>query len=130
MTAFLTGSRVYGTPTNKSDTDLCVFVTPAALEVLRKLAGLAGLGRGAGAVAKSADGGSLSNRDLAEDPGDSLYFDGLNLICHTNPHAFAAWKATTVMLEARKPVTRDEACREIKAAVKQALELAQKAGAA
>lgn len=128
--AFLTGSRAYGVPSENSDVDLCVLVDEPTLAVLR------GLAVRKEEVAKNGPDGrprSLSSRDRAEDPGDSLYFggaSGLNLICHTNPHAFAAWRAATLTLAARRPVTREEAIREIKAQVKASIGLAKQAGSA
>ncbi len=88
--SFLTGSRVYGTPKEDSDLDLCVFVTQAALEELRKMADKVGNSR-----------------------GDSLMFGKLNLLCFTKQSEFEAWHNATVELCCIAPVSRDRAIEEI-----------------
>jgi hypothetical protein len=95
MSAFATGSRVYGTPTEASDVDLCVVLSEADLALLRELC----------------DGDPGSG-------GDSLRFGKLNLICFTLEESAEPWRVATERLAARKPVTRDEAVKEIKAEAK------------
>lgn len=95
MNAFLTGSRVYGTPHADSDVDLCVVLSEENLNLLRELC----------------DGDPGSG-------GDSLRFGKLNLICFTVAECAEPWRVATERLIVRKPVTRDEAVKEIKAEVK------------
>lgn len=85
MNAFVTGSRVYGTPTPESDIDLCVCLTVSEMNALA----------------------SCSDKDPGSMP-DSLCFGKLNLLI-LEPWKFAAWKRGTDALIARKPVTREEA---------------------
>lgn len=96
MTAFLTGSRAYGTPRPDSDVDLCVLLSHDELEALALQA-------------------PQSNGEPASgDENDaSLRFGRLNIIAMTDPSRFEAWKEATAELVARKPVTRDEAIRLI-----------------
>lgn len=91
MNAFLTGSQVYGTPTAQSDVDLAVRVSDSDCELLATLAD--------------------------QEPGSggmSIRFGNLNLIC-LGERSFEAWREATEELIARKPVTRDEAVKVIKA---------------
>jgi predicted nucleotidyltransferase len=84
MKALLTGSRVYGTPTEESDIDMVVLVTDEELVRLAMLA----------------------------DEGDKgLKFGRLNLITVTTEKAFAVWEEGTKWLESKKPVTREQAVR-------------------
>jgi hypothetical protein len=88
MNAFLFGSHAYGTPTEKSDVDLCV---PISLDdLLRFKAALARYGITA--------------------QGPSIKIGPLNLICITSDKTCEAWHKVTKELEARRPVTREEAC--------------------
>ncbi len=88
---FLTGSRAYGIPVPRSDTDIVILVDekPAA--------------------------------KAASDPHDpgygglSLHFGALNLILETSPAKFAAWKQGTAELCAKAPVTREVAVEHFKA---------------
>lgn len=91
--AFVTGSRVYGTPREDSDVDLCVVISSEDLAVLTELA----------------DGDGASSA--------SIRFGKLNLIALT-PANYEAWLESTETLKLRKPVTRDEAVTVIKAAMK------------
>lgn len=85
MNAFLTGSQVYGTPTERSDVDLCVQMSWADMNLLTRFA--------------DSISGSLP---------DSQKFGKLNLLI-LEDWKWRAWKRGTEELVARKPVTREEA---------------------
>lgn len=124
MNAFSTGSRTYGTPRPDSDVDLCVLVSPETLAILRQGADRS-LRQEREILHQERVGpnGTLSGRESEEeDPGDSLYFGKLNLICHTNPVVHEAWFQATLLLKAQAPVSRAYACQTIKAMVHDALE--------
>lgn len=89
--AFVTGSRVYGTPRPDSDIDLCVTgISELDYHLLRE------------------------NADDHKGSGDgSLVFGRLNLIL-LDAAEFEVWREATNELAARKPVTREEAVREFK----------------
>lgn len=91
-TAFLTGSRAYGTPREDSDVDLCLTVSERDFTILNDLADR---------------GQRTSGR-----PGcvGGLRYGRLNLICVTTPD-LENWRRGTRALEARQPVTREEAIR-------------------
>ena len=82
-TPFITGSRVYGTPTSKSDIDL---VLPPMDPRLRQLL--------------------IENSDNSELP---IKYGKLNLIICTLPEQYELWKQGTKELIAKSPVTRQEA---------------------
>lgn len=91
MTAFITGSRAYGTPREDSDIDLVISVSPADSEILWR---------------------------LTEETTGSVRFGRLNLIIceqedpEKTPIKFFTWRRVTDALKALsliKPVTRDEA---------------------
>ncbi len=88
MVPFLTGSHAYGTPTPESDIDVACILSAEDFAFLRD-------------KAEKADGSN----------GDSLMFGKLNLIVLNGEKQYAAWKAGTDELKARKPVTREEAIR-------------------
>lgn len=104
--AFITGSRAYGKPKKSSDVDLVVLVTPEHLEVLAKMA-------------DSDDEDRKKNQDSDSGPqweggkSKSLRFGRMNLLCLTDPIAYAVWlKGTEVMVEAYNKtgaVDRDQA---------------------
>lgn len=89
--AFVTGSQVYGTPTEQSDIDLCVTLCTSDANLLRKLA-------------DACDGST----------GDSLRFGKLNLLI-LGLTEFAAWDQATTELCTMKPVTREKAVEVIEA---------------
>jgi predicted nucleotidyltransferase len=90
VSAFLTGSHAYGTPTEASDVDLVVPCTPALAALLAKLL----IGEGA-----PTDYGS----------GIRQFKVGkLNLILLSSLE-FEAWRDATVRLVAMAPVSREEA---------------------
>lgn len=82
---FLTGSRVYGTPTEKSDIDLVVLVDKETADFL------------------------WANTDPNS---QSVRYGNLNLIVFTNEYVFLEWLKVTEILIGKKPVTRDEAIAE------------------
>lgn len=88
-TSFLTGSRVYGTPTDESDIDLVVRMNDGDIEDLKMLCG----------------------EDLHEYGGEhcSLHFGTLNLIICADDMRFESWRKGTEELIRRAPVTREEA---------------------
>jgi predicted nucleotidyltransferase len=90
-TAFLTGSRAYGTPQANSDTDICLLMSFADIDAL------------ASQAPHSDEDGSGDGSDV------SLRFGKLNLICMSDPAKFEAWREATAELAARRPVTRQEA---------------------
>lgn len=93
MNAFLSGSRVYGVPREDilkpSDLDLLVL---ASVQDIAKLNGFQ-------------DGASGSGQG----DWDSVRFGPLNIIATSDPKRFAVWKQITEDLQARKPVTKEEA---------------------
>lgn len=102
MKAFVTGSRKYGKPTKKSDTDLVIRISDAEYHLLRLLA-------------DKTDGRKGASGSLV-DFIPSLRFGSLNLICCTTDKQYAAWKEGTKELMERKegrgePIQRDEAVR-------------------
>lgn len=85
LNSFLTGSQVYGTPTEKSDVDMVVLVSEKDRNIL------------------------LANSDKGT---SKIVFGKLNLIILSkdNPaevEQFLLWKKGTEDLIARRPVTRD-----------------------
>jgi len=102
MKAFITGSHAYGTPTEDSDIDLVVQVSPGDLERLA----------------------ILSGDTAAEHYGVSgtqyLRFGGLNLLAVDNDIDYQIWLEGTKELVARRPVTRDEAVAVFKRRQKEA----------
>jgi predicted nucleotidyltransferase len=90
-TPFLTGSRVYGTPTEDSDVDLVVLTEPETRTALFD-------------VAEEFDG-----VDRYGVTTSSLVFGGLNLLVETDRRRFLIWKLGTNYLKTQAPVTRDEA---------------------
>lgn len=93
MIAFLTGSQVYGTPRPDSDVDLVIQVSGEDFAILNQLC----------------DGTGASSQ--------SIRFGKLNLIILPSDKKFAAWQKATDALKARKPVTREQAVKEITAAM-------------
>lgn len=90
--AFLTGSRVYGTPTEDSDWDLVVLTTDATALALHDV---------------------FAPDEPASRQG-SIKVGKLNLILITNLAEYGAWRAGTEQLKARAPVTREEAIRTLR----------------
>jgi len=97
MRAFLTGSRVYGIPTEESDVDLVVFMSPPDMISLACFADLIG-GGDEHDKSKQSDAGPL---------GATLRFGKLNIIVTTDEPGYHAWAAGTEELKAvGSPVTR------------------------
>ena len=81
--AFLTGSRVYGTPREDSDLDLVVFVDEDTKKALRAMS----------------------------DSNTKLMYGGLNLIAVTTKAEYDAWyKGTDILKNRPDPVKKAEAC--------------------
>ena len=97
MSAFLTGSRAYGTPQPDSDIDLCVLVSREDLEVLKRVAG-------------ATDTQEYWNTDAA------LRFGSLNLLAFADAPQYEAWKRGTAELKEKRPVTRSAAIAHLDAA--------------
>jgi predicted nucleotidyltransferase len=93
MTAFMTGSHVYGTPTEKSDIDLVVLMDPQELDRLRVM---------------SDYGEDRDSYVMARD-GASLRFGSLNLIVVTTQEQFDAWARARVECQTLEPCDRDTA---------------------
>jgi len=93
MKSFITGSRMYGTPSQDADTDLVVLVHPDECSILIAQA--------------EANNGGLNPSGHPDDV--SLRFGNLNLIVLTDPQKFDLWKKATDTLFVRRPVTRQEA---------------------
>lgn len=101
MNAIVTGSQKYGKPRLDSDVDLVILVSEDDLLTLKRL----------GKVTEP-------EKDSDSDPGTagvdhgltaSIRFGDLNLICCTDPIAFAVWEKGTKQLCAERPVTRERA---------------------
>lgn len=90
MNAFLTGSRVYGTPTEESDVDLVVQMTATEMDKL-------------GWFAEEAFGFDEYGC------GRSFRFGKLNVIAISGDKLFQLWKESTEACEAIKPVNKVEA---------------------
>ena len=93
MMAFLTGSRVYGTPHEESDTDIVVRVDEQALSALWAIGDM------------PCDLNSA--RDLGW--GHSIRIGPLNIIAVTTDKQYAAWLIGTSELLKRAPVTKAQA---------------------
>jgi len=94
---FITGSRVYGTPREDSDLDLCVLVTKADF---RKL-----LSRF-----------TPEETTYIETSTDASFKIGsLNLIAFTDESKYDAWYKATQLCKLRGPVTREQAIAVIEA---------------
>lgn len=98
--SFLTGSQVYGTPTDDSDTDLVILLTHEDLRLLRLVA---------------PDKNDNASGEWYGSEGDySFVLRGknnkkVNLICFTDENKFLAWKKGTMILKTIAPVGRDQA---------------------
>ena len=97
MNAFLTGSRVYGTPRPESDTDLMVLLSSAEVELL------------AASQIPSAKPNSGNGSNWG-----SFRFGNLNVIATCDPALFEVWRRCTDELLERKPVTRAQAVEHFK----------------
>ena len=91
MNAFMTGSHIYGTPTEDSDVDLVILMLPG-------------------------DGLDFANLFQAEIergknnyPGAQFTQGKLNIILCTDIEQFEIWEQGTRELQGRRPVAREEA---------------------
>ena len=93
--AFITGSQVYGTPTEESDVDLVIKMSqPECIRLLELLGSKDGISR----VEEYGEGQA------------TLRIEKLNLIiCYDNPKRFSDWKEGTTKLIASAPNTREAA---------------------
>jgi hypothetical protein len=99
MDILMTGSRVYGTPHEKSDYDLVMLVDEDVLKFLEE-----------------ASGASNEHKYILPERGEgkrgidrALRFGSLNLLLVTSPEAFAVWVEGTDTLTLEKPVDRTRA---------------------
>ena len=100
MKAFLTGSRAYGTPQPSSDIDLVVFLSRDDLAVLRQF--------DEGPDPRhTTNTGSEPDKPFEDGVGAPLRFGKLNLLCITDPKAYACWLNGTATLKKMAPVSRD-----------------------
>lgn len=96
MHAFLTGSRVYGSPRQDSDIDLAVFIPEPDFSQLKRELGFS-------LTECGADGQQYPE-------GSAVFRCGkLNLLAFKNELEFKAWKQATDELKTRKPVSREQA---------------------
>jgi len=96
LKSYFTGSQVYGTPRPDSDIDLVIRMSS---EELAKIV-----------HAQVAD----TVVWFENSPTASLKFGKLNVIACITDDAFEKWAVSTVQLELRAPVTREEAIRTYK----------------
>lgn len=108
MNAIVTGSQKYGRPRLDSDVDLVILVSEEDLLTLKRFAGE----------------DEEPPKDSDSDPGTagtdngltaSLRFGPLNVICCTDPIAFAVWQKGTKQLMAERPVTKQRAIEHFRA---------------
>lgn len=93
-TALLTGSQVYGFPTEASDVDVVVLMTPEDAYVLSTLFG---------------DGRDPTKQNDPHYPVFQFKVGKLNLIVETEYGRFEVWRRGTELLQVEAPVTRDRA---------------------
>jgi len=103
MQAFLTGSQVYGNPTDKSDIDLVVLLSDEDRTLLHNL-----VGDSEEKVPARQDYNGYGVGSL------NLQFGRLNLIVAENEMEWLAWRAGTTTLLSQAPVTRDKAVETFK----------------
>ena len=90
--ALLTGSRVYGTPTEESDVDMVVLMEPSEAIDLALAIGM-----------------EVSRAGPNHYPGLQFKVGRLNLIVETDPGWFGVWVVGTAELVKQKPVKREAA---------------------
>ncbi len=93
MTAIVTGSRVYGYPTEESDLDVVVLLSAADVDRVVTALGLV--------VPKDQDDNAYPTLQFKQGK--------LNLIMETDPDRFEIWSRGTQTLKAMAPVKRDQA---------------------
>lgn len=89
---FFTGSRVYGSPTTRSDVDLVLLCSAAEFATL-----------------KQAKGSDLGSGYPDSSRSKSLRFDKLNLIATPHQDVFDAWREARDRCMAEAPCSRDRA---------------------
>ena len=97
MQPFITGSRAYGTPKEESDIDIVLLVESDVIQELQEMCD------------QPDDFETYLGIDTGGDITTSIRFGKLNMILHTRPEKYNAWKEATDELIQRKPVARDEA---------------------
>ena len=102
MNAFLTGSQIYGSPTENSDIDLVVSMDDENRARLW-------------ALVKDSEKKANFNTDADYGGNLNLQFGRLNLIVLKSDIEMANWKVGTVMLERQGPVSRARAVEVLKA---------------
>ena len=102
MNAFLTGSQIYGSPTENSDIDLVVSMDDENRARLW-------------ALVKDSEKKVNFNTDADYGGNLNLQFGRLNLIVLKSDIEMANWKVGTVMLERQCPVSRERAVEVLKA---------------
>lgn len=90
MTAFLTGSRAYGSPEANSDVDVVMLVDFELLRELRK---------------------ATESNIICADGFPQLRFGRLNIIAVTCETEFAAWKVGTQACKVEKHLSETPVCR-------------------
>ena len=90
MKSFLTGSRVYGTPNENSDTDLVLRMEPEEALILSKYS----------------DGFNAEQMRYGGGHCLTMRFGGLNLIICMNDESYAAWKISTLEAKKLKPLSK------------------------
>ena len=95
MQAFLTGSQVYGKPTQESDVDLVIFTDVDTMLRLRALAD-------SPQVLQKVSGANTHK-------SASIRFGKLNLTVVTNEDEWQAWRLATLALKAEAPVSKERA---------------------
>jgi len=101
MRSFITGSRVYGTPTEKSDTDLVILTDQATVDLLCSLFGT----EEDQALAKK----TTQDPEYLEGLSASIKVGKLNLLLCVHEHHYDIWLRGTRQLQAIAPVTRAQA---------------------
>jgi len=94
MQAFLTGSQVYGEPTQDSDVDLVIFTDVDTMLRLQ-------------ALAETSQTASISGANTHKSA--SIRFGKLNLTVVTNEDEWQAWRLATLALKAEAPVSKEHA---------------------
>ncbi len=103
MQAFLTGSQVYGTPTEMSDIDLVVLLSDEDRELLADL------------ITEDEKKRRFNKIDGYYGVDSlNLKFGRLNLIVAKDEKEWQAWRAGTTTLLSQAPVTRDKAVETFK----------------
>jgi hypothetical protein len=115
MKAFVTGSRVYGTPRANSDLDFATLVSREDFDLMLSLL----LPHSHGCeFGDYPDGCAVLRFGDYPDGCAVLRFGKLNLLLFTDAVEFKSWHTATEHLKSIKPVTRDQAIAAISAQVR------------